>query len=178
MIHGKACSRQAQENRNGSGGNIPCCILEVIGMIGRTNRGSSCACRFEFVILSRIRIGATMSTPDTIHGRLGTISCPICRKQDFLIRIRKENPDGENEYTASCAGCRYSFPVSTENRLYRLSNPDVDSWLNNLTCPRCERRGAEMDFRSILTVRQVRTFVHCRSCGFEFNEEMAAEAYE
>jgi transcription elongation factor Elf1 len=119
-----------------------------------------------------------MISPETIQERLGTISCPVCRRQEFTIRTKKENPDGENEYIAHCSGCRYSFPVSTENRLYRMSNPDIDSWLNHLPCPQCGARGADIDFRSVMTIRQIRTFLHCRTCRHEFNEEMPAEAYE
>jgi transcription elongation factor Elf1 len=119
-----------------------------------------------------------MTTLETIQRQLSHAACPICRKQDFSVRIKSENPDGENVYTAVCVGCRYSFPVSSENNLYRLSNPDIVSWLNEIVCPKCRKRGAEMDFRCTFTVRDSRIFLHCKSCRFEFNESMAAEAYE
>jgi len=35
-----------------------------------------------------------------------------------------------------------------------------------------------MDFRCTFTVRDSRIFLHCKSCLFEFNEPMPAEAYE
>jgi len=119
-----------------------------------------------------------MISAEAIHHRLGALACPICRKQDFLVRIKSENPDGENTYTAMCAGCRYSFPVSTEITLYQRSNPDIVSWLKGFPCPKCQKRGAEMEFRCMVTVRDSRLFLHCKNCGFDFNETMPAEAYE
>jgi transcription elongation factor Elf1 len=119
-----------------------------------------------------------MTTPETIQRQLSQAACPICHKQDFSVRIKTQNPDGENVYTAVCAGCRYSFPVSTEINLYRLSNPDIVSWLNGVVCPKCTARGAEMDFRCTLTVRESRIFLHCKSCLYEFNEPLPMEAYE
>jgi len=119
-----------------------------------------------------------MTTVETIQRQLRQAACPICHKQDFSVRIKTESPDGENVYTAVCIGCRYSFPVSTENNLYRLSNPDIVSRLNDTVCPKCQARGAEMDFRSTFTVRDSRIFLHCKNCLFEFNEPMPAEAYE
>jgi len=119
-----------------------------------------------------------VTTTEAIQERLGTIACPICRKQEFLVRIKTESPDGENVYTAMCAGCRYSFPVSTELKLYQLSNPEIVSWLKGFPCPQCGLRGAEMDFRCTVTVRDSRLFLRCKNCRFEFNESMPAEAYE
>lgn len=119
-----------------------------------------------------------MITEEAIQQRLGAIACPICRKQDFLVRIKTESPDGENVYTAICAGCRYNFPVSTENKLYQLSNPDAASWLKGFPCPECMTRGVELDFRCTVTVRESRIFLRCKSCRHEFNESMPGEAYE
>lgn len=119
-----------------------------------------------------------MPTTEQIQTRLAAIACPICRKQDFSIRVKSENPDGENVYNAMCNGCRYTFPVSTENRLYRLSNPEIESWLNGIPCRKCGKRGAEMDFRCMVTVRDSRLFFHCKNCGFETYESMPAEAFE
>jgi len=122
--------------------------------------------------------GGGVITAETIKARLGTLPCPICRKQNFVVRVKTESPDGENVYTAMCAGCRYSFPVSAEVTLYQRSNPDIISWLKEVPCPKCGIRGAEVDFRCTVTVRESRLFLRCKSCQFEFNEVMAAEAYE
>ncbi|MBI3596560.1 MAG: hypothetical protein HY203_05340 [Nitrospirae bacterium] len=119
-----------------------------------------------------------MVTMENIQQRLGVLACPICHKNEFSLRIKSENPDGENVYTAMCAGCRYTFPVSTEIMLYQLSNPDIVSWLKGFPCPKCGICEAEMDFRCTVTVRESRLFLRCKSCLFEFNEVMAAEAYE
>lgn len=119
-----------------------------------------------------------MITTEAIQQRLGALACPVCRKQTFLVRLKTESPDGENVYTAMCAGCRYSFPVSAEITLYQRSNPDMISWLKEFPCPNCGLRGAEMDFRCTVSVRESRLFLRCKSCRFEFNEVMAAEAYE
>jgi len=117
-------------------------------------------------------------TSEVIQQRLGAIACPVCRKQEFHVRIKSESPDGENVYTAMCAGCRYNFPVSTENNLYQLSNPDTASWLKSFPCPKCMVRGAELDFRCTVSVRESRIFLHGKSCGHEFNESTPGEAYE
>ncbi len=119
-----------------------------------------------------------MLTTETIQKRLGTITCPICHQKEFLLNLRTENTDGEKSYTALCKGCRYTFPVSAENTLYRLSNPDTGFLLRGMHCPQCMMQGVELNFRCTVSVRESRHFLSCKNCGFEFNETAPAEAFE
>ena len=117
-------------------------------------------------------------TSKDIEQRLGTISCPLCQKNLFGLRLKSVNSFGENLYSASCMSCGYSFPVSAENELLFRSHPDTVYWLKEIPCPECMMSGADLDFRSTLSVRECRYFVTCRSCRFKFNEMAYMEAFE
>lgn len=119
-----------------------------------------------------------MVAQDKIQKRLETIACPICRQREFTLSIKTERPDGDMLYTALCKGCRYMFPVSAENNLYRLSNPDAADWLKGIHCPKCMVRGAGLDFRCIVSVREIRHFLSCTNCRHEFNEAAPTEVFE
>ena len=119
-----------------------------------------------------------MPTTEFIQKRLSTVACPLCQKNEFHLNPKGQKHQEEQAYTAICLGCHYSFPVSSENTLYRQANPDIVYRLREIPCPKCEGRGAELEFRAMISIRDSRQFLRCGNCRFEFNESTPAEAFE
>jgi hypothetical protein len=115
---------------------------------------------------------------DEIQKRLPQIACPICKKSRFVIPPRAEQSFAESIYTARCADCNYTFKVSLSTKPIEQNDPDTAQWLGGLSCPSCEGRGAQMDFRCMPSVRDCFYFVTCKSCRHPYYEKAPMEAFE
>lgn len=113
-----------------------------------------------------------------ITTRLREIACPICKKSEFVMNPRSSQSYAEDLFTAGCAHCHYTFPVSTRTKPIQQTDPDVAMWLDGLSCPSCEKRGVELDFRCVPSVRDCYYFVTCKTCQHPFYERAPMEAYE
>ncbi|MBM4123882.1 MAG: hypothetical protein FJ246_02840 [Nitrospira sp.] len=85
-------------------------------------------------------------------------------------------PDGE--WKGACLKCRYSFPVHTDMEFYLRTQPDIPYRLKEFTCPVCEHRGVDLDFRIMMSVREAIYFVTCKACKHQFPEQSSLEAFE
>lgn len=119
-----------------------------------------------------------MQIYETIKNRIHSVSCPLCKKNDFLVSMRKPLGKEEGIFTALCQECKYNFPVNADAQSYQRSHPDTAYWLKAMRCPECEMTGAELNFRCSVTVRDNRHFVTCTTCGFEYDEYNPLEAME
>jgi hypothetical protein len=113
---------------------------------------------------------------EQVEARLGTIRCAICKANDFAIDRRTMQADGE--WKGVCRKCRYSFPVHTDMEFYQRTQPDVPYILKAIPCQKCEKRGVELDFRIVLSVRDAFYFVTCKACRHQFPEKSSHEAFE
>lgn len=119
-----------------------------------------------------------MKIYETIKKRINSVPCPLCKKKDFLVSMRKPLGADEGIFTALCQGCSYNFPVNGDAVSYLRTNPDMDYWLKEMRCPECELMGADLNFRATVTIRDNRHFVTCRNCSFEYDEYVALESME
>ena len=115
---------------------------------------------------------------EIVQRRIDGVACPICRKQGYRLQIKSQSPDGDAVYIATCLGCRYSFPVDVQNRLYGISNPDIGKEHDAMPCQKCGEPGVDLEFRCARSVRDNLHFLRCRTCGDEYVESAPAEAFE
>lgn len=113
---------------------------------------------------------------EEVEKRLSSVHCAICKGQSFSIDRRSMQADGE--WKGACLKCRYSFPVHTDMEFYLRTQPDVPYRLRDITCPTCEHRGVDLDFRIVMSVREAIYFVTCRGCKRQFPERSSLEAFE
>lgn len=118
---------------------------------------------------------ATLPVED-VEKRLSSVRCAICKGSAFCIDRRSMQPDGE--WKGACLKCRYSFPVHTDMEFYLRIQPDVPYRLKDITCPACEHRGVDLDFRIVMSVREAIYFVTCKDCKNQFPEQSSLEAFE
>lgn len=117
-------------------------------------------------------------TSEDIQSRLSELPCPACRKTGYFVRDSGEKSFAERFLNARCLHCAYHFTVSIPTRPLREVDPDTDLWLKNAACPACEARGAELNFRGNLSVRQRFYFLTCKTCGHAFHDRAPMEAFE
>lgn len=115
-------------------------------------------------------------TVEQVESRLGTVRCAICKQSTFAIDRRTMQADGDCK--GMCTKCRYTFPVFTNMEFYLRTQPDVPYRLKEITCPNCEHRGVDLDFRIVMSVREAIYFVTCKSCKQQFPEQSSLEAFE
>lgn len=115
-------------------------------------------------------------TVEQVESRLSSVRCAICKTSGFVIDRRTMQPDGE--WKGACRKCRYSFPVHTDMEFYQRTQPDIPYRLKDITCPACEHRGVELDFRIMMSVREAIYFVTCKACKHQFPEQSSLEAFE
>ena len=119
-----------------------------------------------------------MVSLEEINTRLREISCPICKKSELVINSRSNQSYAEDLYAARCINCNYTFQVGIPTKPISQTNPDVEQWLAGLSCPSCQKRGAEFNFRCVPSVRDCNYFVTCKACQHPFHEKAPMEAYE
>ncbi|TAJ09567.1 MAG: hypothetical protein EPO61_05780 [Nitrospirae bacterium] len=115
-------------------------------------------------------------TVEQVESRLSSVRCAICKTSGFSIDRRTMQADGD--WKGACQKCRYSFPVYTNMEFYLRTQPDVPYRLKEITCPACEHRGVDLDFRIVMSVREAIYFVTCAACGHKFPEQSSLEAFE
>ncbi|TAJ24098.1 MAG: hypothetical protein EPO64_09950 [Nitrospirae bacterium] len=115
-------------------------------------------------------------TVEQIESRLSAVHCAICKTSAFTIDRRTMQSDGD--WKGACLKCRYSFPVYTDMEFYQRTQPDIPYRLKDITCPACEHRGVELDFRIVMSVREAIYFVTCKACKHQFPEQSSLEAFE
>ena len=122
--------------------------------------------------------GAPMPTltVEQVESRLTAVRCAICKASAFTIDRRSMQADGE--WKGACLKCRYTFPVHTNTEFYLRTQPDMPYRLRAIGCPKCEKRGVDLDFRIDMSVREAVYFVTCRACGHLFAEPSSMEAFE
>jgi hypothetical protein len=113
---------------------------------------------------------------EELEERLQEARCAICKTNKFGIDRRTIQPDGECR--AMCLKCRYTFPVYTDMDFYLRTQPDVPYRLKEISCPACQRRGVQLNFRATMSVREAIYFVTCEACGTKFPERSSLEAFE
>lgn len=121
-------------------------------------------------------LGIMAMSVEQIESRLSAVRCAICKKSQFAIDRRTMQPDGE--WKGVCTSCRYSFPVHTDMEFYQRTQPDLAYWLKQITCPGCQHRGARLDFRIVMSVREGHYFVTCPACQHQFAERSSLETFE
>jgi hypothetical protein len=119
-----------------------------------------------------------MVSLEEISTRLREISCPICKKSEFMINPQSSHSFAEEIYTARCNGCNYTFQVSSPTKPISQTDPDIAIWLKGLSCPKCLENGVEFNFRCVPSVRECYYFVTCKACGRPFREKAPMEAFE
>lgn len=115
-------------------------------------------------------------TVEQVESRLKSVRCAICKTPDFMIDRRTMQPDGE--WKGVCIRCRYTFPVHTDMEFYQRTQPDIPYRLREITCPTCQSRGVDLDFRIVMSVREAHYFVTCKACGHQFPERSTLETFE
>ncbi|MFM8550966.1 MAG: hypothetical protein ACKOCD_01405 [Nitrospiraceae bacterium] len=115
-------------------------------------------------------------TVEQVESRLGSVRCAICKTNGFMIDRRTMQPDGD--WKGACLKCRYSFPVYTNMEFYLRTQPDVPYRLKEITCPACEQKGVDLDFRIVMSVRESIYLVTCKACKHQFPEASSLEAFE
>lgn len=113
---------------------------------------------------------------EQVESRLGAVRCAVCKASTFAIDRRSLSPDGQ--WTGVCLGCRYTFPVHTDTDFYLRTQPDMPYRLKEIACPVCQRRGVDLDFRVVMSVRESVYFVTCRACKHQFPEQSGLETFE
>jgi len=117
-----------------------------------------------------------MPTVEQVEARLGSVRCAICKRNSFAIDRRTSQADGD--WKGTCTNCRYTFPVHTDMEFYQRTQPDMPYVLRQVACPACHGRGADLDFRIVMSVREAFYFVTCKSCKHQFPEKSSLEAFE
>lgn len=115
-------------------------------------------------------------TQQEVERRLGTVPCAVCKQSSFGIDERFMGADGD--WRGICKKCFYTFPVYTDMEFYLRTQPDVPLRLKEISCTACDHRGADLNFRATLSVRDSYYFVTCRNCKREFPEKSSLEAFE
>lgn len=115
-------------------------------------------------------------TVEQVEARLGSVRCAICKTNQFAIDRRSMQSDGD--WKGTCTNCRYTFPVYTDMVFYQRTQPDVPYRLKEIACPVCERRGVDLDFRIVMSVREAFYFVTCKACSHQFPERSSLESFE
>ena len=115
-------------------------------------------------------------TVEQVESRLGSVRCAICKQNTFAVDRRSMQADGDCK--GMCTNCRYTFPVFTNMEFYLRTQPDIPYRLKEITCPKCEHRGVDLDFRIVMSVREAIYFVTCKSCKHPFPEQSSLEAFE
>ena len=115
-------------------------------------------------------------TVQEVESRLSEVKCAICKENSFGIDSRSINEDGD--WKGICKKCYYIFPVYTDMEFYLRTQPDVPYRLKEMTCPTCEKRGLNLNFRIVMSVRESIYFVTCQSCGKQFPEQSSLESFE
>ena len=113
---------------------------------------------------------------EEVEKRLPSVQCAICKTNAFGVDRRTLQPDGECR--AVCLKCRYNFPVYTDMDFYRRTQPDIPYRLKEISCPGCQHRGVDLDFRITMSVREAIYFVTCTACKSQFPEHSSLEAFE
>ena len=115
-------------------------------------------------------------TVQEVEGRLSEVKCAICKENSFGIDSRSINEDGD--WKGICKKCYYIFPVYTDMEFYLRTQPDVPYRLKEMSCPTCEKRGLNLNFRIVMSVRESIYFVTCQSCDKQFPEQSSLESFE
>jgi transposase-like protein len=113
---------------------------------------------------------------EQVELRLSALRCAVCKQSRFMIDRLSMQPDGE--WRGVCKDCRYTFPVYTDMVFYQRTQPDLTYWLKQIACPACRHRGARLDFRVAMSVRESCYFVTCPACQSQFTERSALESFE
>jgi len=121
-------------------------------------------------------LGMRAISVEQAESRLSAVRCAICKTNGFVIDRRTMQPDGE--WKGACLKCRYSFPVHTDMEFYQRTQPDIPYRLKEITCPACQSRGVDLDFRIVMSVREAHYFVTCKTCGHQFPERSTLETFE
>jgi len=111
-----------------------------------------------------------------VEERLGQVKCAICKSTQFGIDSRSIKEDGD--WKGICVSCHYTFPVYTDIDFYLRTQTDVPYRLREITCPKCEKREFDLDFRIIMSVRESIYFLTCKSCQHQFPERSSLESFE
>jgi Zn finger protein HypA/HybF involved in hydrogenase expression len=111
-----------------------------------------------------------------VEERLGQVKCAICKSNQFGIDSRSIKEDGD--WKGICRSCYYTFPVYTDMEFYLRTQPDVPYRLREITCPKCEKREFDLDFRIIMSVRESIYFLTCKNCQHRFPERSSLESFE
>ena len=118
----------------------------------------------------------SLVTVEQVEARLGSVHCAICKASNFAIDRRSMQADGG--WKGSCTKCRYTFPVHTDMEFYQRTQPDMPYRLKDITCPACQGRGVDVDFRIVMSVREAFYFVTCKTCRHQFPEKSSLESFE
>ncbi len=113
---------------------------------------------------------------EEVEKRLPSVRCAICKTNTFGVDRRTLQPDGECR--GVCLKCRYNFPVYTDMDFYLQTQPDIPYRLKEISCPSCQHRGVNLDFRITMSVRESVYFVTCTACKTQFPERSSLEAFE
>jgi RNase P subunit RPR2 len=115
-------------------------------------------------------------TVQEVESRLSEVKCAICKENSFGIDSRSIKEDGD--WKGICKKCYYSFPVYTDMEFYLRTQPDVPYRLKEMSCPTCETRGLNLNFRIVMSVRESIYFVTCQGCSKQFTEQSSLESFE
>ena len=118
----------------------------------------------------------SLVTVEQVEARLGSVRCAICKAGGFEIDRRSMQPDGG--WKGTCTKCRYTFPVYTDMEFYQRTQPDMPYRLKDISCPACQGRGVDLDFRIVMSVREAFYFVTCKACRHQFPELSSLESFE
>jgi len=113
---------------------------------------------------------------EEVEKRLPSVRCAICKTNTFGVDRRTLQSDGECR--GVCLKCRYSFPIYTDMDFYLRTQPDIPYRLKEISCPSCQHRGVNLDFRITMSVREAVYFVTCTACNTQFPERSSLEAFE
>jgi hypothetical protein len=113
---------------------------------------------------------------EELELRLGSVRCAVCKANGFAIDRRTMQSDGD--WKGMCTKCRYTFPVFANMEFYQQTQPDIPYRLREITCPICQKRGVDLDFRIVMSVREAFYFVTCKGCGHQFPEKSSLETFE
>ena len=115
-------------------------------------------------------------TVKEVETRLETVQCAICKGSSFGIDERSMQADGE--WRGICRKCYYTFPIYTDMEFYLRTQPDIPYRLKEMSCPTCNQRGVNLNFRITMSVRESIYFLTCTSCQKTYPERSSLEAFE
>lgn len=115
-------------------------------------------------------------TAEQVELRLAAVRCAVCKTNGFGIDRRSMQADGD--WKGVCLKCRYTFPVHTDMEFYQRTQPDIPFLMKSIPCSKCQRRGVNLDFRIVMSVREAFYFVTCKACGYAFPERSSLESFE